>query len=171
MTNELYHHGRLNQKWGVRNGPPYPLSRATVKRVYSKKRRGLFGYLDERKEKKEAEKKAQAERQAEEAKERALKEGSATDLLPYLDQLTTKELQDAANRIQWTQKIKEYALNERSKEWNAMNRTMKKIGDVKDWAKTGSEILKAIASSYKSLSDLSKDNKDDKEQKDSDKKK
>lgn len=24
--NELYHHGILNQKWGVRNGPPYPLS-------------------------------------------------------------------------------------------------------------------------------------------------
>lgn len=23
--NEIYHHGILNQKWGVRNGPPYPL--------------------------------------------------------------------------------------------------------------------------------------------------
>ena len=23
----LYHHGIKNQKWGVRNGPPYPLSR------------------------------------------------------------------------------------------------------------------------------------------------
>ena len=23
---EIYHHGILNQKWGVRNGPPYPLS-------------------------------------------------------------------------------------------------------------------------------------------------
>lgn len=26
--NELYHHGIDGQKWGVRNGPPYPLSRA-----------------------------------------------------------------------------------------------------------------------------------------------
>lgn len=24
-SDELYHHGILNQKWGVRNGPPYPL--------------------------------------------------------------------------------------------------------------------------------------------------
>lgn len=26
MNNELYHHGILGQEWGVRNGPPYPLS-------------------------------------------------------------------------------------------------------------------------------------------------
>lgn len=25
MTNELYHHGILGQKWGQTNGPPYPL--------------------------------------------------------------------------------------------------------------------------------------------------
>ena len=26
MTNELCHHGILGQRWGKRNGPPYPLS-------------------------------------------------------------------------------------------------------------------------------------------------
>lgn len=26
MENELYHHGIRGQKWGIQNGPPYPLS-------------------------------------------------------------------------------------------------------------------------------------------------
>ena len=31
--NELYHHGIKNQQWGVTNGPPYPLDRATHRAV------------------------------------------------------------------------------------------------------------------------------------------
>lgn len=30
----LSHSGRLGQRWGVRNGPPYPLNRETVSRAY-----------------------------------------------------------------------------------------------------------------------------------------
>lgn len=36
--NELYHHGIQGQKWGVRNGPPYPLS-TEAKRRYNEDRR------------------------------------------------------------------------------------------------------------------------------------
>lgn len=31
--NELWHHGIPNQRWGVRNGPPYPLDKKTSARV------------------------------------------------------------------------------------------------------------------------------------------
>lgn len=31
---ELYHHGIKGQKWGVRNGPPYPLEKTVLKRVH-----------------------------------------------------------------------------------------------------------------------------------------
>lgn len=35
--NELYHHGVMGQKWGVRNGPPYPLKnhRRLANKIYS----------------------------------------------------------------------------------------------------------------------------------------
>jgi hypothetical protein len=29
---ELYHHGIKGQKWGVRNGPPYPLEKTVLKK-------------------------------------------------------------------------------------------------------------------------------------------
>lgn len=32
----LAHHGRKGQHWGVKNGPPYPLDKATVQRSYGK---------------------------------------------------------------------------------------------------------------------------------------
>lgn len=43
MNDELKHHGILNQKWGVRNGPPYPLgggdySRAEKKAIYRERK-------------------------------------------------------------------------------------------------------------------------------------
>lgn len=51
---ELYHHGRLGQRWGVKNGPPYPLSSQTVRSEY----KGKSGLLAKRRERKESEKRA-----------------------------------------------------------------------------------------------------------------
>lgn len=39
--NELYHHGILGQKWGVKNGPPYPLSGGKVSAVRKKRKSGI----------------------------------------------------------------------------------------------------------------------------------
>lgn len=41
--NELYHHGIKGQRWGVRNGPPYPLSSKVHSSVVKRKRRGKVG--------------------------------------------------------------------------------------------------------------------------------
>ena len=40
--NEIYHHGIKGQKWGVRNGPPYPLKESVNKKTYSDDYRGTF---------------------------------------------------------------------------------------------------------------------------------
>lgn len=43
-VNYIAHHGILNQKWGVRNGPPYPLgggqySKAEIQAIYTKRKK------------------------------------------------------------------------------------------------------------------------------------
>lgn len=42
MTNELYHHGIKGQKWGDKNGPPYPLSASS--HSLSEKKEGTKGW-------------------------------------------------------------------------------------------------------------------------------
>jgi len=48
MSNELYHHGRLHQKWGVKNGPPYPLDRSVTK-GYASKQKSKKGTVEKHK--------------------------------------------------------------------------------------------------------------------------
>lgn len=45
--NELYHHGIKGQKWGVRNGPPYPLNSKVHASVVKGRGRGKVGGLFE----------------------------------------------------------------------------------------------------------------------------
>lgn len=42
MNNELTHHGIIGQRWGIRNGPPYPLQR---REVYQNLLNRAFGSL------------------------------------------------------------------------------------------------------------------------------
>ena len=52
---ELYHHGIKGQKWGVRNGPPYPLGSdvSTGSRLKKRMEENVNKYYDEKRENKE----------------------------------------------------------------------------------------------------------------------
>lgn len=46
MYNELYHHGVEGQKWGVKNGPPYPLKKSTSQKVGEKRAQRRINYAE-----------------------------------------------------------------------------------------------------------------------------
>lgn len=41
VSKYLSHHGIMGQSWGVRNGPPYPLSKSQQKKAYKKVRKAV----------------------------------------------------------------------------------------------------------------------------------
>lgn len=145
--NELYHHGRLGQKWGVRNGPPYPLTRSMIGQAYGKKkRRGISGYLQRRKEKKIAKQEEEKEKQRKAAEEtqrkydeekaRVLRQGSATEVMKYKKELTKDELRDVLDRIKWTNELSNLASSEVQDGWKKIDNIMKRVGDVRNWTGT-----------------------------------
>lgn len=104
--NEFYHHGIKNQRWGVRNGPPYPLTPEAKRKT----------------------------------KEQAVSEGSAKDMMPYLNDMSNKELIDALNRVQWMARIEDEA---RKQNPDFMKKLISKVDSVsdrlkhvKDWTQT-----------------------------------
>lgn len=153
-NNELYHHGRLNQRWGVKNGPPYPLSRNTVKKAYGSRKARKAA---EKQAKKEQEERARREAEEKEAarkaadKERVLREGTATEVLMYRSELTNQQLNEAINRIKYTNQLSDLSKSELERGWNAINEVMKKVGNVKDWTKTGVELWENIDKALKLL--------------------
>lgn len=120
-SDELYHHGTAGQKWGVRHGPPYPLSRlknsigararrraAARKAAASRVANDTVPQNDTKAEvHKSSSKRRQEETQTARAKNDVLTRGSARQVLQYHRQnpFTNTELKDAIERIKFENEL------------------------------------------------------------------
>lgn len=122
----LVHEGVPNMKWGVRNGPPYPLDRTDGGQI-SKKQERAAARLQRKEDREAAKVKKQADKKAvqtlkkqknvdpdkmtDEEKESMKKEVKRSKNIPimmkYSDLFTTQEINDMANRIQAEQRLKD----------------------------------------------------------------
>lgn len=141
-SDELYHHGRLKQRWGFRNGPPYPLSRATVKKVYGSRK-------EQRRVEKERREAAKRPPLQEDEKKRLLVEGTASEIFQYINELTYDEINNAVNRIKKVNELESLASREMERGWKSIDSTMRKVGDAGNWINT-------IINIYKTFRDLDK---------------
>lgn len=117
----LEHHGILNQKWGHKNGPPYPLgsgdhssaeksaAKAAGIKVGSDSGKGSIENVKKKSGSQDQVKKPKKEMTDEEKREAALKAARSGDkkkIAKYIDNLSTDELRDAQARAQMKDSLK-----------------------------------------------------------------
>lgn len=121
-TNELYHKGIRGQKWGVQNGPPYPLDpnkdyskaeKKALRKEYRKEiRRQKKAKKKYEKEENKRLKKQEEKEKIEEAKKKAIASGKASEIEKYKKYMTTDEINESLTRIKAVQDLERMSLNE-----------------------------------------------------------
>ena len=163
-TNYLMHHGILGQKHGVQNGPPYPLdpndhSASERKAGWRKSLKSAIKDHKRKKQRKKALEKAQAVRKAKaeekrkeeefaKKKQEILRSGDPKEILKYRKQLTDVEIQSAKNRISNENELKKMVKASEKTGMDKIDKMMKTVGTVTDWAETGMKAYDKTAEIY-----------------------
>lgn len=103
----LEHHGIDGQKWGHRNGPPYPLD---PNKDYSKEEKKKNKIKKKKKEsKKEVVRKKRIKSKT---KEEAIKSGKPRDVEKFLDEMSNNEIRESIERIRLYDEIKKMSISD-----------------------------------------------------------
>lgn len=175
---ELYHYGTLGMKWGFRrfqnkdgsltaagkkryNSDGDESSGETKKKKFSLKKSGnkedikkTTSKEDESEQKKTPSKEEDTEAY-EAAKQKALKSGSAKDVLKFKGDLTQQEMQSAISRIRWEQDMQNLSGKEISQGQAKADKLFNKVEKATKYADTSIKAWNTVANVYNAV------NKDD----------
>jgi len=126
MTSGLYliHHGIKNQRWGKRNGPPYPLD-----------------YNDLSEEEKAA------------AKTKAVREGNVEEAYRNRSHFTDQELKQTADRYELNKRVSKLSQEHVKTGMQKVDGIMDNVGKITNWMEKGTKAYNAAAKIANSLGD------------------
>lgn len=144
---ELEHHGVKNMKWGVKNGPPYPLDKGKdgrVTKTQKKKKASFLARLRGGEKKKETKKKEddipRSKKEQEKIRKKALASTDPKYIYKYRKLLSDNELQDRINRINKEETIKKLIPKEKEKN--------QKFEDAKKFLQTSAAMAESVTKIY-----------------------
>lgn len=153
---ELYHHGVLGQKWGVRRfqNKDGSLTDAGKKRISRKQKKALEKARKAKHDKAEAAKKAKQEQEDfEKNKKRVLESGSAAEVLKYKGKLTNQELQQAVTRINMERQLSEISSKETKSGLDRVDSFMNKLDRMRANTEKGISAYNTLAKILNSTTD------------------
>lgn len=137
---DIQHHGIKGMHWGIRRYQPYPKgSKSKGKEVgEAAKKSGAKPKMTEE------EAKAAYEKQ----KSKALKSGSARDILKFKGDLTNQEMRDAINRLDLEKKLLSYSMQNTKTAKKKVDDIMKDLNMINNWTNIGINTYNNFARVY-----------------------
>lgn len=99
---------------------------------------------------------AQEKKAYETEKQRVMKEGSATEVMSFVGDLSTKEIQDAVMRIEWTTRLSNLSEKEKKSAMDQIDSVMSKVKKGNEWVTTGLNVYKNANEIEKILNGIAK---------------